>query len=72
MPFVGGDLQIRALELLATALDHAIEAHIVLQRVGASDVVVVGIAKPHGNSRGLIDFSGDRLEGWVQLIGATH
>ena len=43
MPLVRGHLGVRACELLAAALDHAIEAHVVLERVGAYHVVVVGI-----------------------------
>ena len=39
-----------------------IETDVVLERIGAHDVVVVGIAEPDGDAAGLIDFPGNRLE----------
>ena len=62
MPFVRRDFDVRAFELLARAFDHAVEADVVLQRIGAHDIVVVGIGEPHGDAAGLVDLAGDRLE----------
>src|SRR5260370_30066757 len=42
MPFAGRHLSIRAGELEALAAYHAIEAYIVLERIGAHDIGVAG------------------------------
>src|ERR1700704_304495 len=62
VPFIRCDPDIGGPQLLAPAIDHAIEADIVLKRVGAGDVVIVGILKPHRNASGLIALARDRLE----------
>src|SRR5262245_53140212 len=62
VPFVRRDLDVDAGELLAAALHDAIEAHVVLERIGARDVVVVGIGQPYGDAAGAVDLAGDRLE----------
>ncbi len=62
VPLVGADLQICAFELFATSLDDPIEAHVVFERVGASDIIVVGVAKAERNAAGLIDLARDGFE----------
>jgi hypothetical protein len=62
VPLVRSDPGVRAFELLAPALDHAVEADVVLQRIGAHHIVVVGIAEPDGDAAGLIDLPGHRFE----------
>ena len=61
MPLVCRDLDVCAFKLLAPALDHPVEANVVLKRVGTHDVVVVAIAEPYGDAAGLIDLPGDGL-----------
>src|SRR5437899_12175708 len=46
VPLIRRHLGVGAFDLGALALDHAIETDVVLERVGAHDVVVVGIAEP--------------------------
>ena len=48
--------------MFAPALDDAIESDVILKRVGANHVVIVGVLEPHGDAPGLIDLAGDRLE----------
>src|SRR5262249_19359822 len=45
MPDAGRDLAVPAGELDSAAFDDVIQAHVVLERVGPRDVVVVGISK---------------------------
>src|SRR5260370_13501813 len=59
VPVIRRDSEIGAFQLLAPALDHAIEAHVVLKRVGAHDVVVVGVAQAQRDSSRLIDLACD-------------
>jgi hypothetical protein len=54
--------QIGALQLLALAANDAVEADIVFQRVGADDIIIVGVLQPHHDAAGLIDLAADRLE----------
>jgi hypothetical protein len=62
VPFAGGDLDVGAGDLLALAAHHAVEAHVVLQRIRAHDVVVVAVDESHGEARSLVDLSRDCLE----------
>src|SRR4029078_12714300 len=62
MPFVRRYLDVGAFELFALALDHAIESDVILQRVGAHDVIVVSIADTDCDTTCLIDLAGDGLE----------
>src|SRR5260370_151603 len=62
VPRVGRDLGVGAFDLLAPALDHAIEADVVLERIGAHDIIIIGVADPDGDSAGLIDLPGHCLE----------
>src|SRR6185295_16558283 len=55
VPFAGRDLEVRTFELLAPAFEHAVEADVVLERIGAHDIIVVRIAEPDGDAAGLID-----------------
>ena len=41
VPFIGRDLGIGARKLLALALYHPVKAHIILERIGARDVIVI-------------------------------
>src|ERR1035437_8782568 len=62
VPLVRRDPSVHASELLAPALDHSIEANVVLERIGAHHIIVVGIAEPDGDAAGLIDLPVHRLE----------
>ena len=62
VPLVGGHLDVRPGELLSLAVDHPIEAHVVLERVRAHDVVVVAVQEADGDAPSLIDFPGNRPE----------
>src|SRR3954469_21697487 len=55
MPLLRGHFQICAAELFAPAIDHPVEADVILQRIGAGDIVIVGVPQPHHDARGLID-----------------
>src|SRR6266550_2613034 len=62
VPLIRRNLGVGAFDLRSLAFDHMIETDIVLERIGAHDVVVVGIAEPDGDAASLIDFPGNRLE----------
>src|ERR1019366_5700026 len=62
VPLVRRDPGVHASELFAPAINHAIEANIVLERIGAYHIVVVGIAEPDGDAAGLVDLPAHRLE----------
>src|ERR1700737_2909399 len=57
LPFAGGPLGIGAGELAAPAAPPPIGAYIVLESVGAHDVVVVGIAEPDRDARRPVDLA---------------
>jgi hypothetical protein len=49
-------------ELYALPLYHVVQTNVVLQRVGARNVVVVSVLQPEHEPGTLIDAPGDRLE----------
>src|SRR5262249_21437352 len=55
MPRVAGNHGVNTVNLLPTALNHVVEANVVLKRIGANNVVVVRIGKADGNSACLLD-----------------
>jgi hypothetical protein len=48
--------------LFTTTLNNAVEANVVLKRICADDVIVVGIEDTDGNPTRLVDASSDRFE----------
>ena len=62
VPFVGSHLQIGPSQLFAATVDDAIEADVILERVGARHIIVVGICEPHRDAAGLIDLAANGLE----------
>src|SRR5262245_15502557 len=71
VPLIARNFGIRAANLLTTALNDTVKTHIVLKRIGADDIVVVGIEDTDGNSTCLIDAPCDRFEphGYVNVSG---
>ena len=67
VPLAGRDLQIRAGELAPSPIDHVIEPVVVLQGVGANDVVVVRIAKAEDQTACPIDTPRTRFESNTQI-----
>src|SRR6266850_6289394 len=61
VPRAARDLAIPVAELTAPALDHSVQANVVLERVGARDVVVVCVLEPPDEAAALVHFAGDRL-----------
>src|SRR5437660_1573086 len=61
VPHAGGDLAVPAIEADAAPLDHVVEVDVVLERVGARDVVVVLVLQAPDDSAALITLAGDRL-----------
>jgi hypothetical protein len=55
VPLISGDFGIDPVNLLPTALNDAVKANIVFERVCAHDVIVVGIEDTDGNATGLIN-----------------
>src|SRR5215831_11722390 len=62
MPLVRRDLEIGARQLLPAPFDDLIEAHIVFERVGAGDIVIIGRLQTHRDAARLIYLSSDRFE----------
>lgn len=62
VPFICGDAKVGTLDLLATALDHAIKTDVVLHRIGTSDVIIIGVDQPYDDASRLVDRASDRLE----------
>jgi hypothetical protein len=58
--FPGIDRGVRRGNFLSSPGDHPIEPHVVLQRVGAGDVVIIVVNETNGDATGLIDLSGYR------------
>src|SRR5215472_13494988 len=61
VPFPRGHLPVPARELPAVALDHVVEADVVLERVRTGHVVVVGVLQAEDQATTLVTLSGDRL-----------
>src|SRR5207244_1141889 len=61
VPGAAADGPVPACELAALALHHVIQAHVVLQGVGARDVVVVLVPVAKDQTAGLVHLAGDRL-----------
>ena len=59
---VGGDFCTRALSFGAPPLDGIVDGDVVFKRVGARDIVIVGIFRPPDNAARLIFLAEDRLE----------
>src|SRR3979411_1990764 len=80
MPSLRRHLEIGAFDLLPAALDHAVEADIVLERIGAHHVIVVGISEPHCDApsgkrlsvRSVLDCSMARPLGEVVSATTAH
>ena len=62
VPFSRGDFQIGSRELATPTVHHVIEALIVLQSVGADDVVVVWVYQAKNKSCGSVNAARDCLE----------
>src|SRR5712691_8768324 len=62
VPFPRGDLKVSSSELTATAFDYVVEPVIVLQSVGADDVIVVRIFQPENQSSRSVNVSRNGLE----------
>ena len=62
VPHPARDFYVLPANLLTAAFDHAIKSDIVFKRVGAHDVIIVGIKDTNSDSPGLIDVPCDRFE----------
>jgi len=61
VPYAGGDLAAPARELLTLAVLDDVEAHVVLEGVGARDVVVVRAREPEHEAARAVDLAGHGL-----------
>src|SRR5207248_1357478 len=59
MPFPRGNFRIGSRELPAVAVDNLVQADVVLQRIGASDVIIVLVLITGDQAPGLIGLSGN-------------
>lgn len=62
MPLSARNLDIFACKLLSMTFYDAVKTNVVLKRIGADDIVVVGIQNTDSNSTRLVDASRDRFE----------
>src|SRR5215207_10660347 len=62
MPLAACHLGVRAGELLTASADDPVKANVVLQGIGAGDIVVVAINQTYHKAARLVDSSGNRLE----------
>src|SRR4051812_7593132 len=67
MPNARRHLRGGAGELLAVALDHPVDAHVVLERVRPHEVVVVRVPEPDGEPTGPVTPAGNSLEAHAGL-----
>src|SRR5215203_7121908 len=67
MPFAAGDSDVRSREFLASAVDDAIEADVVLKRVRSSHIVIVRILEADRQPAGLVALARDGLESGCHL-----
>ncbi len=71
VPLIAGNFGVRTTDLFTTTLNDAVKTNVVLKRIGADDVIVVGIEETNGNPTRLVDTSSDRFElyGNVNVLG---
>src|SRR4051812_3631509 len=62
MPIAGAHFDVRTGEFLAPSLHDAVEADVILERIGPREVVVVRISEAHREAPRLIHFPRHRLE----------
>src|SRR6476619_1410923 len=67
MPNVAGNLGVHAVNLLATTLNDPVKADVILERIGANDVIVVRIGNTNRDTRCLVDTAGNGLEAYGNL-----
>src|SRR5690242_13352459 len=74
MPFTAGNLGIHTGDLLSTAFNDAVKTNVVLQRVGANNVVVVAIKDTDCDAPGAIYVPGDRFKfyGSIDVLGGNR
>ena len=72
MPFVGFDRRLLAADLAALALVDAVEAHRIVERIGAHDVVVVGALRPEQQAGHPGAAAAERLEAQRGVDVAGH
>src|SRR3954469_22509412 len=61
VPYARGHLAVPARELHAAAVHGVVEVDVVLQRVGARDVIIVRVFQPPDDPAALVDLSAERL-----------
>src|SRR6266849_1172799 len=61
VPDAAGDLAIPPREFSPVPFHHVVEANVVLERVGADDVIIVRVLEPEHESATLVHLPGDRL-----------
>src|SRR5258708_9939699 len=69
MPLVGGDLHFRILELYPLSIHHSVETEIVLERVGADNIVASWIAESEDQPHALVHFAGEGLGFYAHVYG---
>ena len=71
MPFTAGNFGVRTTDLFTSTSNDAVKANVVFERIGADNVVVVGIEETNDNPTRLVDASSDRFElyGNVNVLG---
>ena len=62
MPLTAGNFGIYAINLLSTAFNDAVKTDVVLECVGADNIIVVAVENSDSNAARLINVSGDRFE----------
>src|SRR5260370_31163788 len=61
MPLVGGNRHFRVLELYPLSIHHSVKTEIVLERVGADNIVASWIAESEDQPHALVHFAGEGL-----------
>ena len=71
MPLTAGNFGIYTINLLSTAFNDAVKTDVVLERIGANNVIVVAIENADSNAAGLINVSGNRFESYgnIDVLG---
>ena len=62
VPLAGHDLHVGSLLLGAFAFDGVVDGHVVLEAIGARDVVVVSVLQPPDDAARLIFLTANRFE----------
>ena len=71
MPLTAGNFGIYTINLLSTAFNDAVKTDVVLECIGANNIIVVAVEDADSDAAGLINVSGDRFKfyGNIDVLG---